>query len=122
MAIADPGAPEAALEAPVEISVAQREFERGLELHRGNRIEEATRAYVRAIEIDPDTAYSGEPHEGNVYEYVFVFKGRLQITVEGETYVINENEFLRFPANGPHEYKCVGQKTVSALMQISYLA
>ena len=74
------------------------------------------------VEIDPSTVFSGEPHEGNVYEYVFVFNGKLQISLEGKTFDINENEFLQFQANCPHEYKCVGKKMVSAIMQISYFS
>ncbi len=74
------------------------------------------------IEIDPGTIFSGEPHEGNVYEYVFVTKGQLQIRVDGKKFNINEDEFLQFQANCPHEYKCTGEKMVSAIMQISYLS
>jgi len=74
------------------------------------------------VEIDPETIFSGEPHEGNVYEYVFVVKGKLQISVEGKKFDINENEFLQFQANFPHEYKCIGRKMASAIMQISYLS
>lgn len=73
------------------------------------------------IEIDPGTIFSGEPHEGNVYEYVFVLKGNLEITVDGKSFKINENEFLQFQANCPHEYKCIGKIMASAIMQISYL-
>lgn len=74
------------------------------------------------IEIDPGTVFSGEPHGGNVYEYMFVLKGKLRITVNGKTYDIDENEFLQFQANCPHEYKCMGKKMASAIMQISYLS
>ena len=73
------------------------------------------------VEIDPGTLFAGEPHEGNVYEYVFVIHGRLQISVDGKDFAINENEFLQFQANCPHAYKCLGRKTASAIMQISYL-
>ena len=34
------------------------------------------------VEIDPKTTYVGEPHKGNVEEYVFVRQGRLEITAE----------------------------------------
>ena len=74
------------------------------------------------VEIDPGTDFSGEPHEGNVSEYVFVFKGRLEIIVDGKNFVVKENEFLQFKANCPHTYKCIGKKMVSAIMQISYLS
>jgi len=73
------------------------------------------------VEIDPGTVFRGEPHEGNVYEYVFVLKGELQITVKGENYTIKENEFLHFQADCPHEYVCIGNEMTSTIMQISYL-
>ena len=73
------------------------------------------------VEIDPGTVFQGEPHEGNVYEYVFVLQGAVLISVAGKTYEINENEFFQFQANVPHEYKCTGRKMASAIMQISYL-
>ena len=74
------------------------------------------------IEIDPGTVFFGEPHEGNTYEYVFVIIGRLEISVDGKKFEINENEFLQFHANCPHEYKCLGETMASAIMQISYLS
>ena len=73
------------------------------------------------VEIDPGTVFEGEPHEGNTYEYVFVTAGRLEITVEKKTFAVNTGEFLQFQANCPHEYKCLGKKTASGIMQISYL-
>ncbi len=74
------------------------------------------------VEIDPGTVFSGEPHEGNVYEYVFVTKGKLLVSVNGKDYEICEEEFLQFQANCPHEYKCISKNMASAIMQISYLA
>ena len=74
------------------------------------------------VEIDPGTVFKGEPHEGDVYEYVFVIKGTLRILVEGKSFDIDENEFLQFQANCSHEYQCLGSKMASALMQISYLS
>ncbi len=74
------------------------------------------------LEIDAGTSFSGEPHEGNTFEYVFVLQGKLQISVDGRKFDINESEFLQFQANCPHEYTCLGKKMVSAIMQISYLA
>lgn len=74
------------------------------------------------VEIDPGTIFQGEPHEGNVYEYLFVVTGRIEISVEGKKFEIQENEFLQFQANCPHAYTCIGKKTASAIMQISYLS
>jgi len=43
------------------------------------------------VEIEPKTTFEGEPHEGNVEEYVFVMQGRLEITVEENHYSVNAN-------------------------------
>ena len=74
------------------------------------------------VEIDPETVFSGEPHEGNVYEYVFVVQGQLEITVDGKQFEIKESEFLQFQANCPHSYRCTSDHMASAIMQISYLS
>ena len=73
------------------------------------------------VEIDPGTVFNGEPHEGNTYEYVFVTAGRLEITVGDKSFVVNTGEFLQFQANCTHQYRCIGRKTATGIMQISYL-
>ena len=73
------------------------------------------------IEIDPGTVFQGEPHEGNVYEYVFVLGGRMEILVDGKGFQIKKKEFLQFRADRPHEYRCLGEEPARAIMQISYL-
>ncbi len=73
------------------------------------------------FEIDPETAFTGEPHEGNICEYLFVTKGTLQLSINGQIFVIHENEYITFEANLPHEYKCLSKQTVSVIMQVSYL-
>lgn len=74
------------------------------------------------LQIDPNTSFIGEPHEGNVYEYVYVTAGRLQVTIDGNAFEIYADEFLQFQANCPHEYACLGRKMVTAILQISYLS
>jgi len=72
------------------------------------------------LEIDPGTVFLGEPHQGTVYEYLFVQKGELQLTIEGNEYRISQGEFLRFLASSPHEYRCLGEEMAAAIMQVSY--
>ena len=74
------------------------------------------------VEIDPDTTFIGEPHEGNVHEYLFIRSGKLQVSLGGEVLVADSNKFLQFHANCPHEYKNISDTLVSMIMQISYLA
>jgi len=72
------------------------------------------------FEIDPGTSYSGEPHQGEIFEYVFVTRGILEITVEGKAFILHENEFLKFAANHNHGYRCLGDTMATAIMQLSY--
>ena len=73
------------------------------------------------VEIEPKTTFDGEPHEGNVEEYVFVMQGKLEITVEENHYLVNANQFIRFIANRRHKYFSAGEEMVSAIMMICYL-
>lgn len=73
------------------------------------------------VEIDPGTIFAGEPHEDNTYEYLFVTAGKFEIIVEEKIFAVEAGEFLQFQANCPHQYKCVGRKRATGIMQISYL-
>ncbi|MGB3222279.1 MAG: XRE family transcriptional regulator [Desulforhopalus sp.] len=74
------------------------------------------------IEIDPDTVFDGTPHEGNVYEYVYVTEGELLITVDGKEFQVKEKEFIQFYANCPHKYECLSPQMASVIMKISYVS
>lgn len=73
------------------------------------------------LEVDPETSFAGEPHKGNIYEYIFVTRGTLEITIEERVFTIKENEFLTFEANHAHVYRCVGEHTATAILHLSYL-
>ena len=73
------------------------------------------------VEIEPGTAYNGEPHAGNVEEYVFVMQGTLEITVDETQHLVKANQFIRFTANRPDQYYSSGKKTVLATMMICCL-
>ncbi|MHB8763436.1 MAG: helix-turn-helix domain-containing protein [Deferrisomatales bacterium] len=73
------------------------------------------------FELDPDTHFHGEPHEGDVTEYLFVLQGALRLVVGGREFEVGERQFLQFPAHQPHEYHCVGPRMAAAIMQVSYL-
>ena len=76
---------------------------------------------IYQVEIEPGTTYNGEPHEGNVEEYVFVMQGTLQITVDETQHMVKTKQFIRFTANRSHEYYSAGKKAVLATMMICYL-
>ena len=74
------------------------------------------------MEIDPGTSLDAEPHNGIPEEYVFVYQGRIDITVDGEPYTVERDHFISFPANCPHRYHNPGSETAMALMLITYLS
>jgi len=77
---------------------------------------------VYYVEIEPGTTFGGEPHQGNVEEYVFVTQGKLRIQVEGADYEVNKNQCVRFVADRPHTYCNTGRQLATAIMMICYLA
>ena len=74
------------------------------------------------FEIDPGAIFSGEPHKGNIHEYVYVTHGSLEITISEKSFTIHENELIQFKADHPHQYKCLGNSMVTAIMQVVYLS
>lgn len=76
---------------------------------------------VYYVEMEPGTTFGGEPHKGNVEEFVFVLQGRLSITLDLEHHEIDANQCVRFQADRPHTYKNAGGQMVAAIMMISYL-
>jgi len=75
---------------------------------------------VYYVEIDAGSSLEAEPHLGNTEEHVFLTKGRLQITVKGESYRLRAQEYLSFDADTQHGYVNRGKKMASAIMLISY--
>lgn len=74
------------------------------------------------FEIDPGAVFLGEPHKGDIYEYLFVTKGTLRITIDDKAFTVHENEFMQFKADRPHRYECPGETMARVIMQVSYLS
>lgn len=72
------------------------------------------------VEIDPGTTFHGEPHEGNVEEYLFVLSGCLKVEIDGREFLAEAQQFIQFQADRPHRYSCTGSTTASFIMQVNY--
>lgn len=72
------------------------------------------------FEIDSGVAFQGEPHTGNVFEYIFVTNGTLKVVIEEKEHTINAGEFIKFHADCNHKYISAGDDTVTAIMQLTY--
>ena len=73
------------------------------------------------VEIDPGAVLEAESHQGNAEEHVFVLGGQFEISVAGESYGVNQAEFISFQANCAHRYHNPGKEMAAAIMMISYL-
>jgi transcriptional regulator with XRE-family HTH domain len=74
------------------------------------------------LEIDPDTSFDGEAHQGKVEEVIFVLEGNMQILVGEQRHEVCAKHSVRFIADCSHRYRCTGDQPVSALMMLCYLA
>ena len=72
------------------------------------------------FELDPSTAFDGEPHNGNVTEYIFLNKGTIRISFGSEEHEVSEGEFIQFNADIPHTYECISETQAVGMIQLSY--
>jgi transcriptional regulator with XRE-family HTH domain len=64
------------------------------------------------LQVDPGNAWQAEPHMKGTVEYVTVFRGSLEITVEGQEFILNQGDSLCFKADVPHAYRNISDTTV----------
>ncbi len=72
------------------------------------------------IEIKEGGSLQGEPHLSGCEEYVTVFSGEAEISVNEEIFHLNQWDSLRFRADVPHSYRNAGKDTVYLSMIICY--
>ena len=72
------------------------------------------------IVIHPGGSLSAQPHLAGSEEYITVFDGRADITVEGETFSLDQGDSIRFRADVPHGYANPGDETAQLSMLIRY--
>ena len=72
------------------------------------------------LEMDAGVKYNGEPHSGNVEEFIAVFEGILKINVDVHDHIVNEGEYISFLAQNPHIYENISPKTLKAVMVLTY--
>lgn len=67
---------------------------------------------IYLMELEAGASYIDEGHGENTYEYLTVFLGNMTLRVDGKTYEIEEDNSIRFPTNGKHEYINHSEKMV----------
>jgi transcriptional regulator with XRE-family HTH domain len=56
-------------------------------------------------------------HEGE--EFGFIIEGRYEVTVEGQTYILEEGDSIYFPSRLPHKMRCIGKRTAKTIWVIT---
>ena len=72
------------------------------------------------LEMDIDEILKADAHQGNAEEVIFMQKGRMQISLGGESHNAEKGQYIRFVADKPHQYKNNGEEMIQAIMIISY--
>jgi transcriptional regulator with XRE-family HTH domain len=57
------------------------------------------------VELEAGCIYDSEAHDKGVEEYIYVSKGELELTLEGNTYILHEGDSIKYLADKEHIYK-----------------
>ncbi|MBQ4598737.1 MAG: helix-turn-helix transcriptional regulator [Clostridia bacterium] len=72
------------------------------------------------IVIDKDGHLEALPHLKGTEEYITVFCGAVEITVDGTAHTLQKGDSIRFFADVAHAYKNIGEETAEMSMLIYY--
>ncbi len=81
---------------------------------------EATLFETYRIVIEPHGGLSAQPHLNGSEEYITVFGGEVEITVEDKSFRLSEGDSVRFAADVSHAYRNTGDETAELSMLIFY--
>lgn len=74
--------------------------------------------YRIVIELNGDL--KAEPHLGGTEEYITVFDGEVEISVNDKIFRLKKGDSIRFKADVPHRYTNIGETEVQLSMIIYY--
>jgi len=69
----------------------------------------------------PAGAGPSEPHAHVGAELVYVLKGKLVITIDGEDHTLNVSDAIYFDPSAPHSYRCAGRTDATAIVVVTAL-
>ncbi len=82
--------------------------------------ESSRRFEMYSIEIDGGGFLRADPHPLGTQEFITVFSGEINISVNGGEYVLKEGNSMRFKADCQHEYKNIMKEICKLSMVIYY--
>ena len=73
--------------------------------------DENRRFAVYYLELDKDSYWESEPHLKGTVEFIRIFAGKIEIYADGQSFVVEKGESIRFKADVIHSYKNIGQES-----------
>ena len=61
--------------------------------------------------LDKDSYWESEPHLKGTVEFITIFAGKIEIYADGQSFVVEKGESIRFKADVIHSYKNIGQES-----------
>lgn len=75
---------------------------------------------IDRIEMRPDSRMGGTPHTQNTKEYLICCKGQVELTLNKQSYLLNEGDVLAFPGDAPHTYRNPGPHSNMCISVVAF--
>ena len=72
---------------------------------------ENRRFAVYYLELDEGSYWESEPHLKGTTEFITIFTGKMEIYADGQRFVVEKDESIRFKADTVHSYKNIGSES-----------
>ena len=72
---------------------------------------ENRRFAVYYLELEEGSYFESEPHLRGTTEVITIFTGKIEILADGQNFIVEKGESIRFRADTIHSYKNIGNET-----------
>ena len=80
---------------------------------------ENRRFAVYYLELEEGSYWESEPHLRGTTEFITIFTGKIEILADGQSFIVEKGESIRFRADTIHSYKNIGNETAILHMILS---
>jgi quercetin dioxygenase-like cupin family protein len=71
------------------------------------------------VEFEPVLPAEADPHVHPGAEVIYILRGRVEVTYEGQDHQLNTGDSMYFDASRPHSYRRIGAATAAAVVVTS---
>ena len=72
---------------------------------------ENRRFAVYYLELEEGSYWESEPHLRGTTEFITIFTGKIEILADGQSFIVEKGESIRFRPDTIHSYKNIGNET-----------